>query len=78
MISERTIFIGNGALLYKDFLINSLGELALFCPPGINFPRASSCALMGSYKFKNGEKDDLSALAPQYLRKSEAEIYREG
>jgi tRNA threonylcarbamoyladenosine biosynthesis protein TsaB len=78
MISERTIFIGNGALLYRDFLINSLGELALFCPSDINFPKASSCALIGSYMFKNGNKDDLSALAPQYLRKSEAEIYRDG
>ena len=78
MISERTIFIGNGALLYRDFLINSLGELALFCPSDVNFPKASSCALIGSYMFKNGNKDDLSALAPQYLRKSEAEIYRDG
>ncbi|MCI0454096.1 MAG: tRNA (adenosine(37)-N6)-threonylcarbamoyltransferase complex dimerization subunit type 1 TsaB [Candidatus Dadabacteria bacterium] len=77
-IAEKTIFIGNGALLYRDLLIDSIGDLALFCPFDFNFPKASNCALIVSSKLKNGRKDDLAALAPQYLRKSEAEIYREG
>jgi tRNA threonylcarbamoyladenosine biosynthesis protein TsaB len=77
-ISEKTIFIGNGALLYKDYFVSLFGDLALFCPFDINFPKASNCAVMAVSKLKNGFEDDLSALAPRYLRKAEAEIYREG
>jgi tRNA threonylcarbamoyladenosine biosynthesis protein TsaB len=78
MICERTVFIGSGAVLYRDLLKDTLGELALFCPSNFNFPRASNCALMGVRKLKNGCEDDLSAFAPRYLRKAEAEIFREG
>jgi tRNA threonylcarbamoyladenosine biosynthesis protein TsaB len=78
MIRERTVFIGDGAVLYRDFLMNALGELALFCPLNINSPRASNCALIGARKLGDGWADDLSTLAPLYLRKAEAEILRGG
>jgi hypothetical protein len=32
-ISEPTIFVGDGALLYRDLLVESLGPQALFAPP---------------------------------------------
>jgi tRNA threonylcarbamoyladenosine biosynthesis protein TsaB len=78
MIRERTVFIGDGAVLYGDLLMNVLGELALFCPLNLNFPRASNSALIGARKLREGQGDDLSTLAPQYLRKAEAEIFRGG
>ena len=77
MIHKKTVLIGNGAMEYGDFLRDALGELAVFCPSSLNFPRASNCALLGAKRLKNGSKDDLSALAPQYLRRADAEILKE-
>jgi tRNA threonylcarbamoyladenosine biosynthesis protein TsaB len=74
LIRERTVFIGDGVVLYGDLLMNVLGELALFCPLNLNFPRASNSALIGARKLREGQRDDLSTLAPQYLRKAEAEL----
>jgi len=77
MISEKTVFIGNGAMLYMDFLRSALGELALFCPSNFNFPRASNCALWGIRKLREGSQNDLLALVPRYLRGADAEILKE-
>jgi len=82
-IKEKTIFIGDGALLYKDFLEDNLSSDIIFSPLNMNFPRASCAALSVIDKFKEGldnklERDELMNLAPHYLRKSEAEISKEG
>jgi tRNA threonylcarbamoyladenosine biosynthesis protein TsaB len=77
MIREKTVLVGNGAIVYGDFLSDALGELSVFCPSSFNFPRASNCALLGAKRLINGFKDDLSALAPQYLRRVDAEILKE-
>jgi tRNA threonylcarbamoyladenosine biosynthesis protein TsaB len=83
IIKEKTIFAGEGALLYKDFLEDKLRGDILFSPINMNFPRASSVALseIGKIKEDRDNKYVLSEtmnLAPQYLRKSEAEITKEG
>ena len=82
IIKEKTIFIGDGALLYKDFLEDNLRGDIMFSPLNMNFPRASSVALSEIGKFEedrdnNYECDELMNLAPRYLRKSEAEISKE-
>lgn len=82
-IKEKTIFIGDGALLYKDFLEDNLRGDILFSPLNMNFPRASCAVLSVIDKLKEGldkksEWDELMNLAPHYLRKSEAEISKEG
>ena len=83
IIKGKTIFIGDGALLYKDFLEDNLRDDIMFSPLNMNFPRASCTALSEIGKFKEGrdnksEWDELMNLAPHYLRKSEAEISKEG
>jgi tRNA threonylcarbamoyladenosine biosynthesis protein TsaB len=79
-IKEKTIFIGEGALLYKDFLEdNELArERALFCPSYINYPRASSLAYSGFNRLREGRTDDVLALAPAYLRKPDAALSTKG
>ncbi|MGH7889052.1 MAG: tRNA threonylcarbamoyladenosine biosynthesis protein TsaB, partial [Thermodesulfobacteriota bacterium] len=77
MIHEKTVLIGNGALVYEDFLRSVLGERVLFSPSHFNFPKASNCAILGAKRLKDGNRDDLSALAPQYLRRADAEILKE-
>ena len=83
IIKEKTIFIGDGALLYRDFLEDNLRGDIMFSPLNINFPKASCAALSEIGKFKEDrdnkyERDELMNLAPHYLRKSEAEISKEG
>lgn len=83
LIKENTIFVGDGAILYKDYLEDNLCTGILFSPININFPRASNLALSEIGKFKEDRDnkyvlDGIMNLAPQYLRKSEAEISKEG
>ncbi len=80
IIKEKTIFIGEGALLYRDFLEdNQVGrENLLLCPANLNYPRASSLALYGVGRFREGRTDDVVGLAPHYMRKSDAELTTKG
>ena len=80
IIKEKTIFIGEGALLYKDFMEDNQvsRENVLACPPYLNYPRASSLAQSGVRSLSAGKADDVVALAPRYLRKSDAELTSKG
>ena len=83
LIKRNTILIGDGALLYKEYLEDNLSNDIMFAPVNINFPRASNLVFSEIGKFK-GDRDnkyvynDIMNLAPQYLRKSEAEISKDG
>ena len=78
-IKEKTIFIGEAALLYSDFLDHMWGGLgyALYCPQALNYPRAGFLSHLGYNRIKEGRVDDPFMLAPHYMRKSEAEISKE-
>jgi tRNA threonylcarbamoyladenosine biosynthesis protein TsaB len=67
------LFIGDGAILYKDNLTEIFKNAALFAPPQQHYIRAHTVALLAFERFKNGDTDNLSSLVPQYIRKSEAE-----
>ncbi len=73
-INEQTIFLGNGVITYKDFLLNSLSSIAIFPPPHFHFSHGSMVAELGSKLLQKGECLDLATLAPIYIRPSEAEI----
>ncbi|MEK6577428.1 MAG: tRNA (adenosine(37)-N6)-threonylcarbamoyltransferase complex dimerization subunit type 1 TsaB [Nitrospirota bacterium] len=76
-ISFETIFIGDGAELYRNIIIDRLGEQALFAPKGFS-PSAVTVAEIGADMIRNGVRHE-EALIPLYLRKPEAEIkYGEG
>lgn len=75
-IREPTIFVGSGALRYRDMIAERLGGLACFAPPISHVPRASSGALLAADRFFRGELIPAGELAPVYIRPSEAEIMR--
>ena len=76
-ISSETIFIGDGAELYRNLIIDRLGEQALFAPKGFS-PSAVTVAELGADMIRNGVRNE-DALIPLYLRKPEAEMkYGEG
>lgn len=72
---EDVVFLGDGIGKYKDHIINTLGEKAIFAPQYINMQRASSIAQLALDKLEIGEVKSESYLeiTPKYLRKSEAE-----
>lgn len=82
IIKDNTIFVGDGALLYRDYLEDNLVDGIMFSPFNLNAPKASNVALAEIYKFKEGlDSDDIHNqvmnMAPHYLRKSEAEISKQ-
>jgi tRNA threonylcarbamoyladenosine biosynthesis protein TsaB len=77
-IREPTVFIGDGLAVYGDRLKTGLKELALFPPISHRGGRASAVADLGRRRLLEGERDDISEMAPRYLRISEAELQRRG
>ena len=73
-IKKRTIFIGNATKLYADLLKKELGNLAQIAPQYLSIPRASSIALLGEKKLKEGKGASYFDLKPNYVRLSDAEI----
>ena len=72
-ISEKTIFVGDGVLAYKDKIKEILGEKALFANPQNLLQRAGSVA----FAAQNLSPIDAEELTAVYLRKPQAERERE-
>jgi tRNA threonylcarbamoyladenosine biosynthesis protein TsaB len=77
-INGPAIFMGDGALTYKDLIIDGLGSGAIFPPPSFMSPAASNVVEAAIEKLKAGIEFDPVSLAPFYLRKSEAELNWKG
>ena len=73
-IDSPTLFIGEGALRYRDLIQKTLGELALFPPWHTHLPRAGAGAALALQAGLEGRFIPLALLNPTYLRASEAEI----
>lgn len=71
-----TLFIGSGAVRYRDLIVQTLGDRALFAPHLCHQPRASAGAILAADLFARGELASPAALVPSYLRASEAELAR--
>jgi tRNA threonylcarbamoyladenosine biosynthesis protein TsaB len=75
-LKEKSLFVGGGAMMYRDLLATSLGELARFAPAIQDTIRASTIARLSLPAFEDGPEDDIESLVPVYIRKSDAEIHR--
>ncbi len=73
-IESATIFVGEGALVYRELIINRLGDKANFAPSSAQLPRASHGALLAGDAFARGEIIPAADLVPCYIRASEAEL----
>ena len=73
-LEESCLFVGNGALLYKEMILEKMGEFASFAPMIQNTIRASTLAYLSMAKFENNDTDDIEKIAPYYIRKSDAEL----
>jgi len=73
-IHERTVFMGEGARLYREIISSALHDNAVFVPPSRMSPSASTVAEIAAENLALGLIADPVSLTPFYLRKSEAEL----
>ena len=72
--TDRNImFVGDGVPVFKDIITDSLKDRAFFATLPLVFNQASSIALIGLEKFKNGDTISYEKLVPEYVRLSQAE-----
>ena len=74
ILNEKAVFTGDGVLLYRDKILNMLGEKAIFAPPDKMVPSPAHVASIGIKKAMNGEFSESISLIPLYIRRSEAEL----
>lgn len=74
----KVIFTGEGALLYKDRIIEAMKEKAAFPSNEKMMPSPANVASIGMQKALRGEFSEPLSLVPFYIRRSEAEIKRNG
>lgn len=70
---KETLFLGDGALNYRELILSIVGEGANFYPDMLSLPRASVLAYLASEK----NPDNLMGLEPYYVNKSQAEREKE-
>lgn len=76
-INQPTIFVGDGAVRYRDLIRDTLGDKAYFAPQTLQVPRASAGCLLAEYLHAQGHAVSPEQLLPNYLRLSEAELSRQ-
>jgi len=72
-IGGRCIFVGNGAVLYRDLIEKQLGTSGVTVPPAMNMIRASLVAHLGFRRFSESGPLSPSEIQPLYIRRSDAE-----
>lgn len=70
---EDIMVNGNGIHLYRDKIINTLGEKVKLSPIGLNECKASSVGELARIKYSEDIRDNYYTLAPDYLRESQAQ-----
>lgn len=73
-IQSETLFLGNGAHLYRSLIVRELAGRAHFAPVFMNLPRASGAAVIALHDWESGRTFSAEELMPNYLRPSEAEL----
>ncbi len=73
-LKEPCLFVGDGALIYKDIILEKLGVLASFAPMTLHTIRASVVAHLAMAKFGNQTTDKNENFSPHYIRRSDAEL----
>ncbi|CAB5079899.1 tRNA threonylcarbamoyladenosine biosynthesis protein TsaB [Olavius algarvensis associated proteobacterium Delta 3] len=75
--NARTLFVGDGVILYEDVIRRRHRENATLAPPEWNRIRVSSVTRLAAFRLERGESDPVDTMAPFYIRKSDAELARE-
>ena len=68
-----TIFVGDGAIVHREYITEKMGEKAIFPHGAAMNLRASSVAAAAMEKAKRGETQSYAEMKPYYIKKSQAE-----
>lgn len=74
LISTPTLLLGSGAELYRELLQEKLGELAIFAPATLFFPRATAIGQLALKKWQHQDYLAADRAAPLYIRPSDAKL----
>lgn len=72
-ITGKTVFVGEGARVYRGLLSERLGEMAVFAPAIYGYPTGTAVALRGQIEIQSGNPSDPFTMVPCYIRKSDVE-----
>jgi len=73
-IHEPCIFVGNGAILYRELISEEMEESALFTDGSQNIIRASTVGRLSLSSINQKPTEDVKSLVPRYIRKSDAQL----
>ncbi len=73
IVEEPTVFLGEGAYVYRELFEGRLCCQAVFAPKSAGYPSGASVAFRGLREIAAGRASDPMSLVPFYIRKSEAE-----
>lgn len=73
-ITGEVLFVGNGALVYRSFIVRQMAGRAHFAPAFMNLPRAGAAAALALVEWQAGRTESADEMMPSYLRPSEAEL----
>jgi tRNA threonylcarbamoyladenosine biosynthesis protein TsaB len=73
-LPESTIFVGDGAQVYRQMIVERLGARAHFLPFSHHLPRAAHLLPLATQDLRQGRAKPLAELVPHYIRRSEAEM----
>jgi tRNA threonylcarbamoyladenosine biosynthesis protein TsaB len=74
---EKIVFAGEGSLIYRNNIIEVMGDKAIFATAEKMVPSPANVASIGIRKAMKGEFSEPVSLVPFYIRRSEAEIKRD-
>lgn len=77
-IESACYFIGNGVAQYRNTIKQLIKAPAQWAADASNGIRPSVLARLAWQRVRNGEIDDIRTFSPVYLRKSDAELSRQG
>jgi tRNA threonylcarbamoyladenosine biosynthesis protein TsaB len=66
------VFVGEGASRYRNFLLERLGNKALFAPPSCCLIKAGAAGALAYDALNKGLADTAQSLFPVYLRQADA------
>lgn len=72
----RVLFLGDGAVRYRDLILEKMGDRAQFADSELHNPRAAAGIAMALGLFAANAAISPAELLPRYLRLSEAELTR--
>lgn len=70
----ETVFVGNGATVYRTLISRSLGPRAHFLPGFFDLPRAGLAAQLVLREWRASRMRSVELVQPRYVRPSEAEL----